>query len=237
MRKNKLSVRFAGLVIAIAVGLTAPAMVAAAGGPPENRGMGVARGVLDANNPLDSDEQAVLVEFLLDEHKALATYESIMADFGAIAPFTSIARAEQQHIAALERVFTRYGIALPEIPTFDVPTFASPEEAAAAGAQAEIDNAALYDRLLNGIDNPDVVQVATRLRDASLNNHLPAFQAFADGTYVAGQGQGTQQMSGASSSAGLGRGRTNVGTPRGRGQGVRGLGSPLRVSDGTCLEQ
>jgi len=82
------------------------------------------------------------------------------------------------------------------MPTFDIPSFGSPEEAAAAAVQAEIDNAALYDRLLGGIDNPDVVQVAGNLRDASLNNHLPAFEAAANGSYVSGEGEATMAQKG-----------------------------------------
>jgi len=174
---------------------------------------------------LDAEEQSILTEFLIDEHKALATYESIMSDFGAIQPFASIARAEEQHIAALERVFSRYDVTLPQIPTFDIPSFGSPEEAAAAAVQAEIDNAALYDRLLGGIDNPDVVQVAGNLRDASLNNHLPAFEAAATGSYIAGEGGATMAQKGRSGDvtvAGRTAGFGSAAAGGALGQGLRG---------------
>jgi hypothetical protein len=225
MNKTTWTVRIAGLMLAVLAAVTAPTVVAAAGGPPENREAGGALRTYDVSNPLDADEQAILTEFLIDEHKALATYESIMAEFGAIAPFTSIARAEEQHIAALERIFERYGVALPTIPTFEIPTFASPEAAAAAGAQAEIDNAGLYDDLLSGIDNADVVRVATNLRDASLNHHLPAFEAFADGTYEAGEG--VQRMAGPAGYGAMGRGRM---------AGAGTLSTQLGVRDGSCLD-
>lgn len=143
-------------MLAVLAAVMAPTVVTAADGPPENRGAGGALRAYDVSNPLDADEQAILIEFLVDEHKALATYESIMAEFSEIAPFTFIARAEEQHITALERVFDRYSVALPTIPTFEIPTFASAEAAAAAGARTEIDNAGLYDDLLSGIDNADV---------------------------------------------------------------------------------
>ena len=215
MTKQTFVVNVIGLLIAGAAALSVVAPVAAAGGPPA----GVARGIGAAAavpGTLDADEQAILDEFLLDEHKALAMYESIMAEFGEIAPFVSIAKAEEQHIIALERVYARYDLPLPEPTELEIPSFASPEEAAAAGVQAEIDNAALYDRLLSGIDNPDVVRVATNLRNASLNNHLPAFQAFVDGTYT--EGTGTGQRSG-----------TGM-----RGAGMRAAGGP---ADGSCLGQ
>jgi len=46
-----------------------------------------------------------------------------------------------------------------------------------AGVDAEIADAALYDELLKVTDNPDVMQVFKNLQAASLNNHLPAFEA------------------------------------------------------------
>jgi len=198
MKHSKQMVRLFGLAIAMTAALSLPVAVAAAGGPPENARTGSGLDVSTMGYKLDAEEQSILTEFLIDEHKALATYESIMSDFGTIQPFASIARAEQQHIAALERVFSRYDVELPQIPTFDIPSFGSPEQAAAAAVQAEIDNAALYDRLLGGIDNPDVVQVAGNLRDASLYNHLPAFEAAANGSYVAGEEGATMAQKGRS---------------------------------------
>ena len=198
MKHSKQIVKLFGLAMAVTAALSLPVAVAAAGGPPENAGMGSGLDASTMGFELDAEEQSILTEFLIDEHKALATYESIMSDFGATQPFASIARAEEQHIAALERLFSRYDVTLPQIPTFDIPSFGSPEEAAAAAVQAEIDNAALYDRLLSEIDNPDVVQVAGNLRDASLYKHLPAFEAAADGSYVAGEGDATMAQRGRS---------------------------------------
>jgi len=221
-----------GLALALTVAVSATTMVAAAGGPPQDRGMALGQN-LAVTGELDAEEQAILAEFLIDEHKALATYEAIMADFGEVAPFSTIARAEQQHIAALERIYTRYGIDLPAIPTFDIPSFTSLEDAAAAAAQAEVDNAALYDRLLAGIDNADVVRVATNLRNGSLDNHLPAFQAVVDGTYVEGECT-PQQLQNGGTNAGTMGGRGVSGTAQGRAVVGRGMGTPLRQADGAC---
>ncbi len=234
MTHSRRWIGLAGLVLALTIAVLDTTAVAAAGGPPQNRGLGMGQNVA-VTGELDAEEQAILAEFLIDEHKALAIYETIMADFGEVAPFTAIARAERNHIAALERIYTRYSIDLPAIPTFDIPSFTSIEGAAAAAVQAEVDNAALYDRLLSGIDNADVVRVATNLRNASLNNHLPALQTVVDGTFVEG-GCTPRQLQ---------NGGTNAGTMRARGRGARGAAqsgaagnrgtrTQLRQADATC---
>lgn len=122
----------------------------------------------------------LMIDGWLDEQHAYAAYESIMSQFGEIAPFASIQQAEVQHAAAWEMLFDRYGIPVPEVPEFDIPTFASPEEACALGAEAEIANFALYDEMLEAFaPYPDVYQVALALRNASEFNHLPAFETCA----------------------------------------------------------
>ncbi len=45
------------------------------------------------------------------------------------------------------------------------------------GVDVEIDDIALYDNLLPGMQHGDIIQVFTNLRSASINNHLPAFEA------------------------------------------------------------
>jgi hypothetical protein len=131
---------------------------------------------------LDPEEEEALFMALDDEYKALATYLSVMDQFGQVAPFVSIARAEEQHIAALERLFDRYALQVPENEwTGNTPLFDSVGDACAAGVQAEVDNAALYDLLFSMVDNPDIVRVSTSLRNASEVNHLPAFASCADG--------------------------------------------------------
>lgn len=126
---------------------------------------------------LDEGEVEALIEAINDEYKALSVYQKVVDKFGAVRPFTNIIKAEEQHIAALETLFVRYGIEIPENDWYDqVPEFDSVAEACRAGVQAEIDNAALYDELFAAVDEPDIIQVFTRLRDASQNNHLPTFQ-------------------------------------------------------------
>jgi hypothetical protein len=126
---------------------------------------------------LSESEAEALRMALNDEYKAWSVYGQVINDFGAVRPFTNIQKAEQQHIDALVTLFHRYGVDVPanEWPG-TVPTFGTRAEACAAGVQAEIDNAALYDKLFGMVDNPDIIQVFTSLQQASETKHLPAFQ-------------------------------------------------------------
>jgi hypothetical protein len=115
-----------------------------------------------------------------DEYHAYAVYDQVIDLFGQVSPFVQIQAAEANHIAALERVFTRYGLEIPAPQPVETLSVSSIAEACALAAQAEIDNAALYDEWLATVsDYPDIVQVFTSLKNASLENHLPAFEACA----------------------------------------------------------
>jgi len=115
---------------------------------------------------------------LTDEYNAYNTYQAVIDQFGAIRPFTNIQRAEANHIAALEFLFERYGLTIPEIaPLAEVPQFDTVADACSVGAAAEIANLGLYDQWLATVqDYPDMVQVFTSLRNASEFQHLPAFE-------------------------------------------------------------
>jgi hypothetical protein len=122
-------------------------------------------------------EAEALSMALEDEYKAWAVYDQVIADFGAVRPFASIQKAEESHIAALVTLFQRYDLEVPENEwPGEVPSFDTLADACAAGVQAEIDNAALYDELFSMVDNADIVQVFTSLQRASETRHLPAFQ-------------------------------------------------------------
>lgn len=142
---------------------------------------------------LTDGEIADLLAALDDEYLAHATYMQVIADFGEVLPFTNIVEAEGRHIDALARLFRRYGVELPDNPwPGKVPRYESVTEACRAGVEAEIDNAALYDRLLAGTSRPDVLEVSRNLQRASQQNHLPAFRRSAEG---AGHGPGGGQRS------------------------------------------
>lgn len=143
--------------------------------------------------------QQVLTEALEDEYKARATYRRVIERFGEVRPFTNIAQAEDRHVRALLPLFEKYGIPVPE-DSWDRLAQA-PEsllEASQDGVMAEIDNAAMYRRLLAATrDYPDVQQVLRNLQSASQENHLPAFQRAVQrysGTLAQHAGTGTHGM-------------------------------------------
>lgn len=128
---------------------------------------------------------------LADERLALATYQAILSKFGGIRPFVNIAQAEQRHVEALLAIYARYGIPVPtaqpqvdpETLTLDITGLCQ------IGVAAEIENIRLYDEeLLPNVEAyPDIFSVLRALRNASADNHLPAFQRCA--SRRRGQGQ------------------------------------------------
>lgn len=126
-----------------------------------------------------------------DEYKARATYEQVLVDFGDVRPFSNIVEAEQRHIDALVQIFARYGLDVPPDPwPGRVARYGSLSEACAAGVQAEIENAALYDRLLADTTREDLLDTYRNLQRASQENHLPAFQRCAERSEGRGRGGG-----------------------------------------------
>jgi hypothetical protein len=131
-----------------------------------------------ALQPLSEAEATALQDAIREEYGAQALYASVLAAFGDAAPFNTIVVAEQRHAQALINLAERYGVAVPQYPAdFAAPAFEDISAACAAGVQAEVADAALYDRLLAINDHPDLERVFTNLQRASLNSHLPAFEA------------------------------------------------------------
>lgn len=127
---------------------------------------------------LSAEVRTSLDGLLLDEYQAEAIYARVLQDFGDVRPFSNIIGAEQRHASALETLYGRYGLDVPANPhsATTVDGYASVQAACAAGVDAEIANAALYEAILEYEMPADVRQVVTSNRDASLYNHLPAFQ-------------------------------------------------------------
>ncbi len=119
-----------------------------------------------------------LIEALDDEYKARATYRYVINTFGPVRPFIHIVEAESRHIQALIPLFHRYGVPVP--PDTWEQRIAHPGsimEACKAGVEAEIENVAMYDRLLKVTAGyPDIQRVLMNLQRASSANHLPALQ-------------------------------------------------------------
>lgn len=125
----------------------------------------------------DQGTIAALHEALDDEYKARATYHAIIKKFGPVRPFVNIVEAEGRHAEALLAQFHRLGIPPRPDPWAGRATApATLAEACASAVQAEIENAAMYDRLLAQITDPEVREVMLRLRMASQERHLPAFR-------------------------------------------------------------
>jgi rubrerythrin len=125
-----------------------------------------------------ADFSTVLGSAIQEENLAWATYERAILDLGDVAPFTNIAISEGRHIEALAAMFERRDWAVP-VSRWDpaaLPPFASVATACAAGVGIEIEDIALYDRLLARTDLPqDAQNVFSNLREAS-RSHLAAFQ-------------------------------------------------------------
>jgi hypothetical protein len=138
---------------------------------------------------LTENEIRALHEALDDEYHAWTTYDQVIADFGAVAPFSNIRDAEARHIEALRTLYALYGLPIPANPwPGKVPRFASLLEACAVGASAEVANGEMYERLLAATDRADILIVFRNLQEASQQRHLPAFQRCAQGG--GGQGRG-----------------------------------------------
>ena len=98
---------------------------------------------------LTESEVRALCEALEDEYRAWATYDQAVADFGDSPPFSNIRASEARHIEALRTLFVRYGLSVPENPwPGKVGRFPSRQAACAAAVAAEVENSAMYGRLL-----------------------------------------------------------------------------------------
>lgn len=113
---------------------------------------------------------------LADERKARATYAATLEKFGSVRPFSNIIQSEEQHISQLLALFARYGIAVPADTTQVGALPATLAEVCAVGVTAEIENDALYQRMIPEIQQADIKSVFTSLAQASKEKHLPAFQ-------------------------------------------------------------
>jgi rubrerythrin len=118
-----------------------------------------------------------LSEALEDEYKSRATYRKVIDRFGPVQPFTNIVDAEERHVEALRAQFHRLGATPPADSWQDrIEVPVSVAQACSDSVRAEIENDAMYDRLLGRVADPQVREVFERLQDASRNRHLPAFR-------------------------------------------------------------
>ena len=187
--KNKLNrtllvalsvVLLAGLVLAAlpsTVNAESVVIDANRGGRGGNGAPGTPSGNGNGLTPLSAVEAQGLQQAILEEYGAYNLYTAVIAQFGSAIPFSQIVLSEQQHANALIRQAEKYGVAVPANPGLAQPvTFSDLAQACAAGAAAEIADAALYDRLKTETTREDILRVYDRLQSASLKQHLPEFE-------------------------------------------------------------
>lgn len=152
--------------------------------------------------------EAVLLEALDDERRAEAIYGAVIEKFGKVRPFVNIIEAERRHSAAIERQMTRLGFAIPanqwQGKCMAPATLA---EACRMAIEAEVENIALYDRLLPAIADASVRQVLQNLQNASRDNHLPAFRRCLERENGGSGSGGARDGQGSQGRHGRGRGR------------------------------
>ncbi|NMB89437.1 MAG: DUF2202 domain-containing protein [Chloroflexi bacterium] len=175
------------LTLGLAVCLPGESVAAAAldgrGGPGGWGGNGQSGGAVApgsglALTPLSEAEASALHTAILEEYGALNLYNAVIDQFGSVAPFSLIALSEQQHVDALVYQAEKYGVAVPANPGLSsTALFDDLSAACQAGVEAEIADGALYDELKAVTTHSDLLNVYDRLQSASLNSHLPAFQA------------------------------------------------------------
>jgi rubrerythrin len=126
---------------------------------------------------VSTDLRTILLDALDDERKAKATYSAVIEKFGEIRPFINIVEAEGRHAEAIKRQLTRLGWAIPE-DRWKGKVKASTSLAAACeeAIAAEIENIALYDRLIPLVSDSAARSVLQNLQAASRDKHLPAFK-------------------------------------------------------------
>jgi len=101
----------------------------------------------------------------------------VLNKFGQVRPFSNIIRAEQTHAQMVKVELKRNGWSYPANTYLGkVKAPASLLEACRIGEKAEIDNIALYERLLPKVSDAASRAVLERLQWASRENHLPAFR-------------------------------------------------------------
>jgi hypothetical protein len=126
----------------------------------------------------DVDDIEAIYLALDAEYNALAVYQSAVETFGSIEPFAELAGSNQHHIAALSNQLEKNSLDIPENPWIgEVPAFESVEAACQAGAQIEIDNAALYQQLIGITDDASLTRIFSNILSAAQNNHLPELEA------------------------------------------------------------
>lgn len=142
----------------------------------------------ETKTTLDEKTKNALLDALADERRAQAFYGAVIKKFGDVRPFSNIVEAEQKHEAHLLPLFQKYGVSVPKNEEtgkqINVPENIT--DACKEGVAAEKKNLEMYDGFLSFVKEQDIRDAFTWLRDASRDNHLPAFERCSQG-YGGGQ--------------------------------------------------
>ncbi|MFG0274813.1 MAG: DUF3365 domain-containing protein [Phycisphaerales bacterium] len=136
-----------------------------------------------AHGATDDATRSAVLEALDDERRAIAFYEAVMTVHGERRPFSNIVDAERRHAAVLLALCDDLKIDPPADrwadARFDVP--ARFDDACDASAAAEVENVAMYGRIMLSTNDDRVLRIFERLRAASEERHLPAFRRHGGG--------------------------------------------------------
>ena len=186
MNKTTLTVISAATVFVL-VGCSATATVEPDAKAPEASETATSQEEVEAGETLELQVQLTGEEIVLEalmgpdgEYAAAASYFAVLEEYGDVEPYATIYEAELRHVDALIRQLERLGVDVPENPYLG--QIAAPEDlesAARAWAEGEVANVELYDALLAQTDDAQLSKVLNNLRSASLDSHLPAFEAAA----------------------------------------------------------
>lgn len=159
-----------------------------------------------------------------EERLARDLYQLFSDTYDGAAPFSMIVNAEQRHFDAVGRLLTSYGIDDPSAgrpagsyadatlqklyTEWKAQGLQSQLAAAKVGVALEKQDIADLDKAIASINQADVTQVLSRLRNGS-QHHLAAFTAAAAGNYINGQ-QGGGSSTGCTGSAGNQRGMNHT---------------------------
>lgn len=176
-RKNSTAI-IMGIIIVVAIILIAVILLSFANSSnPKINSNKQGNALSYPNEEISANEIEALNAAINDEYKARATYKRVIEELGDVRPFSNIMNSENMHISQLESIYNKYLLEIPQDTWYNkVPIFTNINDACSAGVTAEIENANLYDELMKKVNNQDITEVFISLRDASKNNHLPAFQ-------------------------------------------------------------
>lgn len=127
--------------------------------------------------PVDEKTADALRAAITDERRVQEYYRNVIGRYGPVRPFSNIVNAEERHEAIVADLMRRHSVSDTGYQPNDVPAVPpSLAESRQVAAQLERENAALYERLLEKVTEPDIRAAFTNLRMASLDHHLPAFE-------------------------------------------------------------